>query len=426
MPGIFDGFEAYRDPTDAVYRRVITEGLVVPDANVLLDLYRYTAATQTDLLTALDGVAEQLWVPHQVILEFWLRRMTVVSQASKQIEAMLKSILGRRDTALQDLRTWANDSALKPDDRQRLEQHINSGFEAVTDDINKFVEGERDKFHEETHRDHVVLELDRILQGRVGEPLDADAHDEAVKEGKRRVDAQLPPGYLDKAKGDGAVGDYLVWRQLLTEAEHRKSDVLFITRDTKEDWWRQRDHRPIGPRPELVAELQSVAGTRLYFLHPEDFLKHARIGLQVEIREESVQELQRIRETDVDRSRQGDKPCGWSTRALSELLERLDSEGPVQAEVIRLAVDTDGFVSRDMVYGLGNYDEDRTLRGFTRPVNRLAEEFRERGLVEPDAIDVLAAVYDREFSPVQAAGFRVPEQIITILRAADPSSSQSV
>ncbi len=424
MPGIFDGFEAYRDPTDADYRRVISEGLVVPDANVLLDLYRYTAATQTDLLAALEGASEQLWVPHQVILEFWLRRTTVVSQASKQIESMLKNILGRRDAALQDLRTWANDSALKPEDRLRLEQHIRSGFEALTVDINKLVEDERDKFHQDTHRDHVVLELARILEGRVGESLDVDAHDAAVTEGQRRVDAQLPPGYLDKAKGDGAVGDYLVWKQLLIEAERRKTDVLFITRDTKEDWWRHRDHRPIGPRPELVAELRGVVGTHLYFLHPEGFLKHARIGLQVEIRDESVQELQRIRETDIDRARQAEMPCGWSARTLGQLLERLDSEGPVQAEVIRLAADRDGFVSRDAVYELGNYDEDRTLRGFTRPTSRLAEEFRERGLIDADAIDVLSAVYDPDFSPVQAAGFRVPEQIVNILRTVDLPSSQ--
>ena len=40
--GIFDSFETYRTPTPDDYRRLLTEGLVVPDANV-----RSTATTAT-------------------------------------------------------------------------------------------------------------------------------------------------------------------------------------------------------------------------------------------------------------------------------------------------------------------------------------------------------------------------------------------
>jgi hypothetical protein len=42
--GLFEGFEGYCTPTLDDYRRVLTEGLVVPDANVLLTLYRYGVA----------------------------------------------------------------------------------------------------------------------------------------------------------------------------------------------------------------------------------------------------------------------------------------------------------------------------------------------------------------------------------------------
>jgi hypothetical protein len=44
--GLFEGFAGYRTPSTDDYRRVLTEGLVVPDTNVLLNLYRYNAQTQ--------------------------------------------------------------------------------------------------------------------------------------------------------------------------------------------------------------------------------------------------------------------------------------------------------------------------------------------------------------------------------------------
>src|SRR5690242_11422468 len=39
-----------------------------------------------------------------------------------------------------------------------------------------------------------------------------------------------------------AAGDYLVWTQVLREARQRQCDVLLVTGDVKEDWWRRTPH----------------------------------------------------------------------------------------------------------------------------------------------------------------------------------------
>jgi len=67
------------------------------------------------------------------------------------------------------------------------------------------------------------------------------------------------------------------------------------------------------------------------------------------------------------------------------------------------------------VYELGEYDETRTLRGFTRPANRLAQEFRDRGIVPDTAVDILEAVYGPSISWVQASGFRIPQDLIPLI-----------
>jgi hypothetical protein len=75
---LFDGFEGYITPTPEDYRRVLTTGIVVVDANVVLNLYRYTAEARHDLLTVLERLATTLWVPHQVDSEFWRNRESVL------------------------------------------------------------------------------------------------------------------------------------------------------------------------------------------------------------------------------------------------------------------------------------------------------------------------------------------------------------
>jgi hypothetical protein len=72
--GMFDGFEGYRKPSAQQQRDALRTALVVVDANVLLNLYRYTATTRDDLFAVLSTVGDRLWVPHQVMREFWRNR----------------------------------------------------------------------------------------------------------------------------------------------------------------------------------------------------------------------------------------------------------------------------------------------------------------------------------------------------------------
>lgn len=93
---------------------------------------------------------------------------------------------------------------------------------------------------------------------------------------------------------------------------------------------------------------------------------------------------------------------GWTKIALEELLRRLATRAPVQYHLLTAALQAGGFVSRDAVYKLGRYDEGRTLRGFTRPVTGVCAQLRAEGLLPADAPDALEAVYDSDFSYVQA------------------------
>jgi hypothetical protein len=419
--GLFDGFEGYRTVEDEDYRCVLTDGLIVPDANVLLNLYRYNSQARADLFSVLNRLGDHLWVPHQALLEFWRNREAAIRDPQDSAEKTIKELTGKRDQSIALLRSWASRVAM-PDSRlDAVEKALLGCFDMATIAINELVDEEAINKASDTNQDPILGELELILNGRVGQPPEADAQTEAIKEGLRRIAAAIPPGYKDKNKDDEqAVGDYLVWEQVLCEAERRKCDVLLVTGDMKEDWWRRERGQTRGPRLELIDEMHTRAGVRLLMTQPDRLLILARDVLDVEVQEQSVQDIER-----VDKLRAADDTGGWTLAAIRELMDRLAIEGPVQAAAIHLAADKDGFVSREEVYELGGYDPSRTLRGFSRPANRIAQEFRDEGKISPSAVDVLEAVYDPKISSVVASGFRIPQVLIPLIITLQAADSES-
>lgn len=64
-----------------------SRAMVVLDANVLLDLYRYTQDARVQVLAALRLIADQqrLWLPHQVGLEFVRNRANAVKDRQRNL-----------------------------------------------------------------------------------------------------------------------------------------------------------------------------------------------------------------------------------------------------------------------------------------------------------------------------------------------------
>jgi len=407
--GLYDGFEAYRTATADDYHGLLTRGLVVPDTNVFLNLYRYNDLTRSDLFRVLGGLGDSLWVPRQVMVEFWRNRESVL-QDPRDTGKTARDLAAKRDEALSTFRAWSNRVSLPTGRRQELAGLLSEAFGKVIAGVGELADDDASQFTTDTGKDPVLAGLEPILRGRVGSRLDDAEHKKALEEAKRRAVAKEPPGYMDAGKqGTGPAGDYLIWAQTLREAQRQQKDVLIVTGDVKEDWWRREHGELRGPRPELAEEMRNVAQVRLFMLRPESLLRYARLILDVEVRDESVQDIERVAELENG---------GWTLDAIGQFLSRLIHEGwTPQEHAIRLAASRGGLIERQIVYDLGGYGEGRSLRGFTRPVNRITQEFRQAGIVPESAIDVLQTVYDPAagLSSGWASGFRVPDTLVPLV-----------
>jgi hypothetical protein len=291
--GLFEGFESYRTPTEADYRSLMTSGLIVPDTNAFLNLYRYNQQTRNDLLSVLAALGDRLWVPRQVMVEFWRNREKVL-QDPRDTEKTIKELTEQRDRTIETLRAWVNRVGLSNERKIHLSGIISQAFEAVTVIVKSAAEDDAANFARNTNHDPVLIALEPILKGRVGGPLSEIEHESALREAKRRAEVKQPPGYKDFGKpGNDSAGDYLVWAQILSEIINRPRDVLIVTADVKDDWWRRERGELRGPRPELAEELNSAAGVRLFMVRPKGLLMSARRFLKVKVQEESLEDAER-------------------------------------------------------------------------------------------------------------------------------------
>ncbi|MCH6161580.1 PIN-like domain-containing protein [Streptomyces marispadix] len=293
--GLFDGFEAYRTPGAEEYQRVMTEGMVVLDTNVLLNLYLYSVQARQDLLSVLSRIKDQIWVPHQAIAEFWSNRESILTLRRNRAREASSSLENLASKSVTVVESWARSTGVDEADREEPLANLNTAFARLRDFITVHANDAELDYLIGTGDDPVTCALETILSGRVGPALSRSDYEQAVQQADKRAQEEIPPGYLDRNKrGDRAAGDYLRWEQTLREAQRRDADVLFVTQDMKEDWWRRTRGVVRGPRPELVREMKDRAGCRLFMVSPQVLLRLGKESLQVHVAEASEEQVNRF------------------------------------------------------------------------------------------------------------------------------------
>ncbi|MBE1586769.1 PIN-like domain-containing protein [Nonomuraea angiospora] len=314
-------FSAWFDEERIPAERFYQEGLLVLDANVLLDLYRMTPEARTQVLGAFRSVADRLWVPHQAALEFSRNRKRAVEDrmsSFRQTKHALKTasdnasnVIERAIGQLQKLRErtgtsrkWGEEGATA--DQKALRTALDQAIAPALTEISA-LEAEQDLFPKDVQSsDPLLAEIDDILDGKIGRPFSHQQLRVLVEEAHLfRYPNKMPPGYLDADKDTDlrSSGDYLVWRQTLdkaTEGDLRERLILLITSDFKADWWElDRNHKPLGPRRELIQEMRDIAQADLMLTSLKEFLGGAQSYLASGISSRTIEELEVLEQSEI-------------------------------------------------------------------------------------------------------------------------------
>src|SRR5438105_3915960 len=95
-----DQFRGYYRPTSAEFSSLWADADFSFDANVLLNVYRFTLKSQDRFFEIMDKLGSRLWLPHQAGYEYQKRRLDVISDQLKaydHLESLLSQFLSKLD-----------------------------------------------------------------------------------------------------------------------------------------------------------------------------------------------------------------------------------------------------------------------------------------------------------------------------------------
>lgn len=266
------------DYEDEVWKNAI----LVVDTNVLLDIYRVSPETSKNLISILKTFAEEdrLWIPYQVAQEYHDELYHVVYSQIKNFDKAYKCL---------------NDFKVNIDQKRNypfLTKEQNKKVDKMADQIKQIFEKQKSDLNESIKSGSLKSKIANIFNGRVGEPLNDEEIKKIHEEGDKRYASKIPPGYKDKGKDSNKqYGDLIIWKQIISYAKENNKNIIFVSSDTKEDWYLKEDSQFKVPHPLLFQEFAEETDQHILIYSLELFLKIVKAKGVADVETATLDEL---------------------------------------------------------------------------------------------------------------------------------------
>lgn len=238
-------FKGYTNYTIEEYKNVWENGLIVVDTNVLLNLYRYSDDTRKKMLDIFEQLKKRLWIPYQVGYEFYKNKDNVIAEACKEYDDLLKK-------TNDELVKLNGEIDHKKNNRLKCKDELKGIITEVQNKISEILQQEKKQKESIIGNDDIEKIILSFFNKNIGLPFEEDEFLKIKEEGIRRQKNNIPPGYMDSKKEFN--GDYHIFYSMIDEAKKEHKDIIYITDDAKEDWFKKNDGKINGGRPELLNE----------------------------------------------------------------------------------------------------------------------------------------------------------------------------
>lgn len=362
--------------------KIWQDSIIVLDTNVLLNLYRFTKETSDQILDLLQKYSEQLWIPHQVALEYHYNRKSVIIEQSGSYEQVC-SAFNTVPNKVKDM-LYKSLNSYKKRHKEDVEEFIGVIQKVSEEQVKKLNENIVE--YDLNEYDSIKTKITELYSNKVGEPYDEKQMDNLEKEAEKRFKMKIPPGYKDLNKKNGhkfynrtiiqdKYGDFILWKQLLDFADKNKTNIIFITDEQKEDWWYDLKSKVIGPKVELLNEFTSLTNKEFHMFTSRGFVDRHENDLNPGTVSE-VREASREYEIIEGYADWSEDYADWSKEQLISAKRIIDNYGKSRDESFdEKALDSNTlsmfyrwFKDNQEMFRLDNY-------GFAKFYNILEEEF---------------------------------------------------
>lgn len=264
------------------------------DTNILLNLYRYTVGTRDELLSAMQTHQEKLWLPYQVGFEYFNKRLDIIDKMANANTSLKESLDSLRKTIEDDFnKDYAHHPLIK---REEFFAAYDEAINSIKEKLDEWMQN----MPSYKENDIILTRLLGLYDDKVGDDYPENKLEEIYKEGEKRYEKDIPPGYKDgkTKKNEGPrhqYGDLIIWKQMIDYSTEQNKDVIFVTEDQKDDWWYKRNGEIVSPRAELLREFHKETEHELLMFRQNTFLTYAQVAVNetTKIEVDSVSEADR-------------------------------------------------------------------------------------------------------------------------------------
>jgi hypothetical protein len=286
-----DIFPGYSKKSDLEIKKIWDSGIICFDANVLLNLYRYSNDTRKAILDLIKKFSSQICLPHQSALEYNRNRYEVIADQEKAYKEFISKI-GQIESDLQ--------STSKP---PFLSNNLHTSLKKVFKEVNFEVENSIKKYCDFLQNDTIYLDLTTIFGDKITSEFSQENLQKIYDEGEKRFEKKIPPGFEDEKtkQGNRKYGDLVLWKQIIEKGKKEKKPIILITDERKKDWWwKIKDGRNMGPRQELVEEMKNEAKVDFHMYSSERFLSYGLDHLKERVNRKALEEIKEINRAEIE------------------------------------------------------------------------------------------------------------------------------
>ena len=267
-----------------------TDNLIVLDTNYLLDIIQLPTTVSKKYIEALENIKENIYIPYLVALEFNFKKSSIKKEKIKKIKKY-KDTIENSVSKIKD-----NIESIDLVDKNEKEEFTNEILtltEIYSDNLKTLVEK---KIVSIITKEEVELyeRLIQIIEEKIGNKYTQQWIDSVEKEGEKRFENKIPPGFNDISKDEeedavrqyGDIkyqrkyGDLLIWKDIIEyskECNKSGKKVFFITNDgkskRKNDLLYKVNDQIVGPNIHLMNELQVEANKEFHILNNLRFVQ---------------------------------------------------------------------------------------------------------------------------------------------------------
>lgn len=271
---------------------IIDNLIIIPDANILLYLYKCSFNSSQNIVELLKKVKDKVIVPSRVYKEYMAHREEEQAKIdrkydnfTKDLKNQVKEVKGKISGSISESRKYDFPNC------DLLETGINTFLDKTIDAISTY---ESSLSSEKQNKSVQIANVEQLIQfwttqEKVLQEPNMLQILEYVKEGEFRYRYKMPPGYMDEEEKDKQIkkdikqdtfenrirkyGDLIVWKEIINVGKTTQGDktILFLTNDVKEDWWvtrgEQKNKEAVRMRDELLKEYLAETGNdRIEFM----------------------------------------------------------------------------------------------------------------------------------------------------------------